>query len=274
MRHTLAVLLLAGALTLPAATASASSHGLTRAEVVALIKKYDKSTPGPAGARGATGIPGPTGAQGPTGAPGPAGAPGAPGPKGADGPPGVPGAPPMLDFATFQHRLTASCDVDAYLTGVDEAGVPSCQTLASGSGLSLTTKGAKTTLSVITPFQLSGAADNPTGVINARLTGGTGAAIHATSDTPVTAGIDARVTGGGSIGVFGQSDAFAGVQGISRSGPALWGQTTGTGVPLHLEPLANAPSATGRLTGDVYVDFTGHLFVFANGAWHQVALAN
>jgi hypothetical protein len=89
----------------------------------------------------------------------------------------------------------------------------------------------------------------------------------------VSAGIDARVTGGNSVGVFAQSAAGSGVQGVTGTGIGLWGQTTGTGVPLHLEPLATAPPATGRMTGDIFVDANGHLFIWFGG-WHQVAMAN
>ena len=37
---------------------------------------------------------------------------------------------------------------------------------------------------------------------------------------------------------------------------------------------ARAPGATGRQPGDIFVDFSGHLFIWGGGAWHQVALAN
>ena len=311
MRLTLVALLLAAALTLPAADASAAtaspdraeviclirhysggapatcphakkSAGLSRTQVVALIKKYAKPTPGPAGPRGAGG---PAGAPGGPGAPG---APGAPGPKGDAGAKGDPGTPAptfgahdgvslsnnvfSADFDTVQHRLTGSCPAESFLTAVDAAGTPSCEALEAGSGLSLTTKGTTSTLAVVAPFQLAAPANNPNGVINARLTGGSGAAIHATSDTPLSAGVDARVTGGGSIGVFAQSGSFAGVQ-ASPARPCLLGPDDGTGVPLHLEPLVAAPPATGRQTGDVFIDGNGKLFIWSGG-WHQVAMAN
>lgn len=253
--------------------AKASTRGLSRTQVVSLIKKYAKvgpagpvgprGTTGPAGAdggRGPVGAAGPAGAQGPAGAAGPTGSAGPQGPKGADGAPGLLPAVNCLDSPSFISAITAT-------------GVPSCQTLVPGPGISIVSKGAKTTLGVPVPFQLSGTANNPGGVINSFISGGSGAAIHATSDTSGTVGVESIVTGATTIGVDGESASARGVQGITGTGQGLWGQTTGTGVPLHLEPLASAPPATGRQTGDVFVDTSGRMFIW-NGSWHQVAMVN
>ena len=77
---------------------SCGSQGLTKAEVVELIKQH--STPGPVGPPGPQGIPGPQGLPGPQGIqgvqgeqgePGPQGIQGRPGPQGEQGPPGKQG---------------------------------------------------------------------------------------------------------------------------------------------------------------------------------------
>ena len=80
----------------PAAKPTAKSTGLTKSQVVSLIKQYSKAgSSGPAGAMGATGAAGaagPAGGKGETGVKGETGAKGEPGVKGEAGAKGEPGA--------------------------------------------------------------------------------------------------------------------------------------------------------------------------------------
>ncbi len=135
------------AIGLMAAPAFAKSSGLTKKQVITLIKKYSK--PGPAGPKGSTGNPGSTGNTGPRGNPGPTYAAG----TGLS----LSGSTFSVNPTSFQQRVSAACPDDESMYGIEQNGAPMCAfgtDADSNDNISSThtviASGALTTLDTIT----------------------------------------------------------------------------------------------------------------------------
>jgi hypothetical protein len=87
------------------------------------------------------------------------------------------------------------------------------------------------------------------------------------------------VSGGNQFGtaIYGDSGYSYGVHGRSAAGAGLVAEST-TGVPFHIVP-GSEPSDGTRHYGDIYVDTSGNIFIWADGAspispgWRQLQFA-
>jgi hypothetical protein len=107
------------------------------------------------------------------------------------------------------------------------------------------------------------------------VTSGLGIGVYGYSE--VASGL--AVSGGNQFGtaIYGDSGYSYGVHGRSAAGAGLVAEST-TGVPFHIVP-GSAPSDGTRSYGDIYVDASGNIFAWADGAsptspgWRQLHFA-
>jgi hypothetical protein len=85
--------------------------------------------------------------------------------------------------------------------------------------------------------------------------------------TSGTTAVHGQTTGG--VGVLGQSSGGAAIHGFSTSGRGVVAQSA-TGAALRLLSQAT-PTDPGN--GDIYLDNSGNLNVFAGGVWRRLQYA-